>query len=192
MNRPGFTTARLRAEPVELRHAAAMVEALRDPRIFQFLIDDPPTLEKLERQYAFLTAGKSPDGSEHWLTWILFPHDPSAAPAGFVQATIREPDTAHVAYVLSPSHWRKGFGREALTALLDLVFERYRVERAIAEMDTRNEASIALVRSLGFVHVQTVKDVAELKGSSSDEHVFELRRAGWRHRYQSGFSTNLP
>jgi RimJ/RimL family protein N-acetyltransferase len=60
-----------------------------------------------------------------------------------------------------------------------VVFERYRVEGAIAEMDTRNASSIALVEALGFVRQRTERDVAEFKGSTSHEHVYALSRTEW-------------
>jgi hypothetical protein len=65
-----------------------MVRVLGDAAIFRFLPDDPPSLDRLRRQYAFLEGGLSPDGAERWLTWILRPHS-SGNPIGFVQATIR-------------------------------------------------------------------------------------------------------
>lgn len=155
-----------------------MVVVLQEPSIYRFLSEEPPTLAQLERHYDYLSGGQSPDGKEAWLTWILMSED-SPAPLGFLQATVKEPERVHIAYVLSPSHWRRGYGREAVSALLDVVFERYRVERAIAEMDTRNKASIALVESLGFRYLETVHDAAELDGSASHEHVYELTPAAW-------------
>lgn len=159
-----------------------MALVLNDPRIFRFLPDDPPSLEHLERHYDYLSGGKSPDGREAWLTWILMPLEHEAAPIGFIQATVREPETFHIAYVLNPAHWRRGYGREAVTALLDLVFERYQVELAIAELDTRNEASRCLMEALGFQCKRTVHDAAEFKGTTSHEYVYELTRAEWRAR----------
>jgi [ribosomal protein S5]-alanine N-acetyltransferase len=177
-----LTSRRLRAEPVEKRHAAAMALVLDDPRIYRFLPDDPPSLEHLERHYEYLSGGKSPDGREAWLTWILMPHEREAAPIGFIQATVREPETAHIAYLLNPAHWRRGYGREAVTALLDFLFERYQVALAIAELDTRNEASRGLVEALGFHYARTVCDAAEVKGTTSHEYVYELTPAQWRAR----------
>lgn len=179
--RPSINSERLRGEPVEKRHAAAMVRVLNDPRIHEFLSSDPPSLAYLERQYELLTTGKSPDGNEHWLTWILFAKDEESDPIGFIQATINEPKIAQIAYVLSPAYWRQGYAREAVAALLDVVFERYEVERVIAEMDTRNAASIGLVQTLGFRCVETVRDVEELNGSMSHEHVYELVPSEWQN-----------
>lgn len=180
--RPQISSPRLRGEPVEKRHALQMARVLNDDVVYRYLEQPPPSLEKLERQYEFLSGGKSPDGVEHWLTWILFSKDREGAPLGFVQATIREPETAHIAYVVTKANWRKGYAKEAVSALLDLVFTNYQIQKAIAEMDTRNEASIGLVRSLGFRHVGTVQDVAEFKGSTSHEHEYELTREHWQRQ----------
>lgn len=179
---PIVVSPRLRGEPVQKRHAAEMARVLNDPTIYRFLEDDPPGVEHLQRQYAFLSEGKSPDGKEHWLTWILRPLEDMSDPVGFIQATIKESESVTVAYVLAPPHWGKGYAREAVAAMLDTVFERYRVREAIAEMDTRNAASIALAESLGFRRQRTVRDVAEFKGSTSHEHVYTLLRTGWIER----------
>ena len=178
--RPRIDSARLRGEPVEKRHAAQMAKVLNDAVMYRFLAEEPPSLEKLERQYEFLSGGKSPDGLEYWLTWILFSKHGEGDPLGFVQATIREPETVHIAYVVTRPNWRRGYAKEAISGLLDVVFENYRVQKAIAEMDTRNDASIGLIRSLGFDHVRTVQDVAEFKGSTSHEYEYEITHDHWR------------
>jgi RimJ/RimL family protein N-acetyltransferase len=178
--RPAFVSPRLRAEPVEPRHAAAMAELLADRRIHRFLPSGPPARADLEWQYGCLTSGRSPDGGEYWLTWILVPRNGSDDPVGFLQATIREPETVTIAYVIGPAYWRQGLALEATAAMLDMVFARYDVRCAVAEMDTRNEASIRLAESLGFQRVDTVFDAASLKGETSHEHVYRLTRQEWR------------
>lgn len=189
-SRPFFETSRLRCEPVESRHARAMVEVLADAKSHRYLSSEPPTLAQLEEQYRFLTAGKSPDGREHWLTWIVV-RIGGEQPIGFVQATIREPETVHIAYFLAPSAWGKGYASEAVEAMLDVVFERYQVERAIAEMDTRNEASIRLVERLGLQRTALVEDADHFKGESSDEYVYELSCTSWMERHQTPGSADL-
>ncbi|MDD9939652.1 MAG: GNAT family N-acetyltransferase [Myxococcales bacterium] len=185
--RPSFCTVRLTAQPVVKQHAAVMAEVLRDPLTYRFLEEGPPSVSKLERQYEFLAGGKSPDGTEHWLTWILIPKD-QTTPIGFVQATVREPDTVHVAYLLAPAAWRKGYGYEAVSGMLEVVFARYDVARAVAEMDTRNVASIGLVEALGFRHAGTNREAAMFEDGVSHEHVYELPQSEWRRRGTTGAS----
>lgn len=180
--RPDFHSARLHAEPVELRHAAEMVQVLRDPLVFEYVSGDPPSLEALERRYAFLAGGSSPDGTQQWLTWILRQSEPPRAAVGFTQASIEEPLHFHVAYVIGKDHQRHGYAREATAAMIDTVFECYRVERAIIEVDTRNAPSIRLAEALGFRLVDTQPTGAHSAACAILDHIFELTRDEWNAR----------
>ena len=157
---------------------------LCDPSVFEFMEGAPPTLAELERRYAFLAVGSSPDGTQQWLTWILRETSGAGEAIGFTQASIEEPQHFHVAYVVGREHWRKGYAREATRAMLDAVFGRYSVERAIIEVDTRNEASIRLAESLGFRLVDTRPTDAHPAASEIIDHVYELTRAEWAARRQ--------
>ena len=151
--RPILLTPRLRGEPVMRAHAAFMAGLLADELVYQFLESGPPSRDTLENQYQFLEAGTNPDRTEYWLTWILFCDETSAV--GFVQATIRDDKTADVSYVLGSAYQGRGYAREAVSALLDLLFREFPVVTAIAEIDARNVRSVSLVRHLGFVHSGT-------------------------------------
>ena len=167
-------TERLRCETVTAAHADAMYPVLSDPRIYEYLPDQPPaSVEALRRRYELLSRGTSPDGSEHWLNWMLFLRE-SGEPIGFVQATVR-PASCSFAYVLNPRHWRKGYATEACTAVVSNLFERYGVASVRAEVNARNEASLALVRGLGFASVR--HDAVE------GDDVYEVTRADWDRRH---------
>jgi RimJ/RimL family protein N-acetyltransferase len=55
------------------------------------------------------------------------------------------------------------------------LLEDYGVRVVVAEMDTRNAASVSLVEALGFERVGTTLGADRFKGSVSDEHRYELR-----------------
>ncbi|NNF57983.1 MAG: GNAT family N-acetyltransferase [Rhodothermaceae bacterium] len=57
---------------------------------------------------------------------------------------------AEVGYMLSPSHWGKGYASEAVRAVLCFGFEAMDLHRVEAELDPRNEASARLLERLGF------------------------------------------
>jgi len=63
-----------------------------------------------------------------------------------------EEANAHAAlgYTLGRSHWRQGYMREALTALIDCAFSEMGLRRLETRIEAQNSASIGLVRSLGF------------------------------------------
>ena len=172
-------TERLQMEPVTPAHAEAMFDVLSDERIYTYMPTNPPaSLESLRESYEFLSRGESPDGRERWLNWILVDREGGRA-LGYFQATVREPESCLIAYVLNPVHWGKGHAREASVALIGHLFERYDVPSVEAYIDTRNEPSIRLVESLGLVRTRTIRDADEFKGSRSDEHAFRVSRAEW-------------
>ena len=55
-----------------------------------------------------------------------------------------------IGYILRPDHWGRGLAREALTALIPLLFDRFPIPAITADVDPRNLASLALLRRLGF------------------------------------------
>ena len=73
-----------------------------------------------------------------------------------------------------PPFWKQGYAREGCQRILDLLFEDYQIHLIVAEIDTRNVASIALIESLGFQRVATKLNADFLKGSTSHEYRYEL------------------
>jgi RimJ/RimL family protein N-acetyltransferase len=152
-----------------------MVEVLADVSVHRYLSHGPPTLDYLQGQYEYLTCGKSPDGKEDWLTWVLVPHG-QTRPVGYLQATVVPPDVVYIAYVLGRQHWGRGYAREGVGAMLKTVFRHFEVARALAEIDTQNTASIALVEALGFRRIGTQPQPPESGRVAFREHVYELTR----------------
>ena len=70
---------------------------------------------------------------------------------GYVQATVSPDRTASIGYVVGADHWRRGYGRAAVSAMLAELAEFYAVTHATATIDRHNEGSRRLLLSLGFV-----------------------------------------
>jgi len=173
-------TANLRLEPVQQDHAVLLFAALSDAQLYTLMPEEPPTsLEALEKRYAFLQAGKSPDGKEHWLNWTMFDRR-TGTPVGTFQATVRDDAPSDIAYIVFKAHWRRGIAREAGVGVIEHVFARYPTPLLAANMDTRNVASIKLVESLGFKRAAFIPNADSFKGMSSDEYRYEMTREMWR------------
>ena len=56
-----------------------------------------------------------------------------------------------IGYILHPDYWGLGLAREALAAIIPLLFDRFPIPAITADVDPRNAASLALLRRLGFV-----------------------------------------
>lgn len=77
-----------------------------------------------------------------------------------------------VGYAIVPEYRRQGYAYEAVNALFDWATNEHGIRRFIASVSPNNNASLHLVRKLGFTQVGTQWD--ELDG---EESVFELVRA---------------
>lgn len=160
-------------EPLEEHHAPELFESLRDPRLYEYMPEDPPTsVEALANRYRFLSGRKSPDGTEHWLNWVV--RRPSGEAVGTLQATVEPDGTAYVAYVVFSRFWRQGFAAAGMRNMLDLLRRDYEAAGFVALVDTRNVASIGLLESLGFVRTDFRPQADTFKGSISDEYEYRM------------------
>ncbi|MBB5232593.1 GNAT family N-acetyltransferase [Deinococcus budaensis] len=177
---PPLQTARLRLEPQRAGHAGAMQAVLADPRVHAFLPSSPPDVEALRERFARLESRRSPDGREGWLNWVVFPRLDGPA-LGTVQATVRPVAAeADLAYVFAPHAWGQGYGTEAVGALLSFLAGRWGVREAVAQVDTRNHASIRLLTRLGFRQTGFTPHADTFRGEGSDEFTFRLLLAAPR------------
>lgn len=79
-----------------------------------------------------------PDGSRHAVGSVGFHGPPDAE------------GRLEVGYSVDPRYRRRGFAREAVRALFDWAHERYGISRFVASVGPWNEASLNLIRQLGF------------------------------------------
>jgi RimJ/RimL family protein N-acetyltransferase len=173
---PGLETERLRLEPLTHDHAAEYFVLLSDPRIFEFIPQDPPpTVDAVEARFRILEKRRSPDGEEMWLNWVLRSKALGVC-VGRVEVTVCQDRSAMLAYELQPEQWGQGFASEACGRVIETLFARYGVDRVVAEVDTRNTASIRLLERLGFERGFVKRDADFFKGASSDEVTYSLSR----------------
>ena len=179
-----FHTSRLRIEALSLRHASVIFSAQLDPLIYQFIPDDPLSLEELTRRYSFLEGAKSPDGKEHWLNWVAFDREGHAV-IGTFQATVPANGPTSIAYTVFPPFWGQGYATEIGLCMLAHIFNTYSSSSVIAEIDTRNTASIRLVERWGFCKSKLTHNADFFKGASSDEYTYSLTLSTWLRTHHS-------
>lgn len=178
---PLLQTSRLALEPLRSEHAAMLLATLSDPRVYQFIPQEPPTdfdsgLERLRERYVKLETRSSEDGTEAWLNWAI---KYESAYLGRVEASVQlESRTSSIAYLLSPDYWGQGFALETVKALLNHL-EQQGVIEVRAWVDSRNVASMKLLERLGFVQGEFLPAADYFKGHSSDEWVYKLELQGF-------------
>lgn len=132
--RPG----RVRLDPLRVADAAEMVDVLADPGLYAVIGGSPPTLDELTEQYRRQVVGRSVDGRQVWLNWIV---RVEGTAVGYVQATVHDGDRAVVAWVIGRPWQGRGYATEAGRELLALLAGRgvSRVEAYIAPGHTPSE-----------------------------------------------------
>lgn len=151
-------------------HAAEMFPVLADPAIYHHLDYGPPaSVAALQALYTRLEAGRSPDGHEVWLNWLVRRLD-DGTPAGYVQATVMPGRLAWVGYVFAPRHWGQGLASEAMREVLARLARDHPVPQLLAVAEVANTRSIALLTRLGF-EAAAADDVAA-QGLTATERLY--------------------
>jgi RimJ/RimL family protein N-acetyltransferase len=136
-------------EPRSMAHAEELYGILCEPGLYEFLDEEPPpSVESLRQKLARSESRKSPDGSEHWLNWIV--RDELGRVAGYVQATVFPDGEANIAYVLGSSHWGRGLAYRAVDEMLRIVSVEFGVNAFHVRAERANLRSVRLAERLGF------------------------------------------
>jgi ribosomal-protein-alanine N-acetyltransferase len=86
---------------------------------------------------------------------------------------------ARAGYDLVPEERRKGIMTEAFSAAIDYAFREMRLNRIEVLIAPENEASIRLVRKLGFKFEGILREHALFRGKFLDDAVYSLLSSEW-------------
>jgi RimJ/RimL family protein N-acetyltransferase len=150
-------TERLLLEPLTTAHADEMAPLLDDPALHTSVGGVPLSLEELRARYARQARGRSPDGRERWLNWIVRERASGAA-VGYVQATV-EVDTcaAEVAWVIGSRFQGRGYAAEAAAAMVAQLREED-LSVICAHIHPDHAASAGVARAIGLAPTSVIAD----------------------------------
>ncbi|WP_104198621.1 GNAT family N-acetyltransferase [Cryobacterium sp. Y29] len=152
-------TARLLLEPLSVEHAPAMIEVLADPSLYDYIGGEIPSLELLEKRFAAQAGGRSDDGSQWWLNWVVTKRD-VGRPVGYVQATVEDDGSrlvADIAWVISPNWQGRGIASEATRAMVAWLRSNG-VHRLTAHIHPDHQASMKVAQNQALHATFTKKD----------------------------------
>jgi ribosomal-protein-alanine N-acetyltransferase len=172
MKTPPLSAGNLVLEPVTRAHAAELLEPLREPSLYEFVDDEPPQDEAaLEQRLASLEAQQPVDGDGIVFAWVL---RTGTRACGLLQATCNDAGQAFIGYEVFEAFRRQGLARAAVATVLEFLECNSRTSQVLAYVDTRNEASIRMLQSLGFSNRRRIDGAAWFACHVSDEFEFEL------------------
>ena len=155
-----LTSGQLLLEPLRVAHAAELVWVLDDVRLHEFTGGRPESLDELTARYERQVTGRSSDGTQQWLNWVLRRRDDDR-PAGYVQASVSSDDdaapVAQLAWVVGTAHQGQGLAREGARAMTGWL-AAHGVRRLVARVHPDHVASAAVARSLGLAATDELVD----------------------------------
>ncbi len=150
-------TERLVLSPLAAENADEMAVVLGDERMHQFTGGAPLTLEQLRERYRRLAVGRSSDGSEQWLNWIVRLRADGAA-VGTVQATVTADGAeAEVAWEVGVPWQGRGIASEAAAAMVAWLLD-HGVQSIAAYVHPSHDASAAVAARAGLGATAEVVD----------------------------------
>lgn len=86
---------------------------------------------------------------------------------------------AELRFVLGPAHRGQGYGREAVTAMLDMGFNAFGLHRIFARCSGRNQPSAKLLKALGMRLEAHFREHAMFQGEWDEELHFAILDREW-------------
>jgi len=155
--------------------------------VCRYLLFEPRTRDEVAervRKYAVAT-DLAADG-DYWQLALELPATVSA-PArvigdSYFTLKSREHRTGEIGWTLHPDFAGLGYASEAASAVLDVAFPGLGLHRVIAELDPRNDASIALCGRLGMREEARFVEDMMFKGEWADTGVYAILDREWAAR----------
>jgi RimJ/RimL family protein N-acetyltransferase len=162
-------------EPRQPHHAAELFQVMSDPLLYEYVdvAHRPATAEDLRERIERNATGKSPDGSQDWLAWVI--RNELDDIVGFLTATIHQEGDAHIAYGIGSRFWRNGYAKSATEQLLLRLSQSDSVQRFCIITERGNTRSVLLAHTLGFV--EEASEIERQKNSLSSSEILLLKVA---------------
>lgn len=90
-------------------------------------------------------------------------------------------DSCSFAYMIGDEFWGRGYGTQALEAVLGFAFTQMNLSYLEVDHMAENAASGAVMRKVGMVYIRTDKEKYEKNGIVYDAPVYRLTREEWEN-----------
>ena len=176
LNPPEIGTCRLRLRRLRMRDARDIYSWSADPDVARYVLWDPHRSVWDTRDYLRYIRSLYRRGLPS--SWGV-----ELRESGKVIGTIGimgwnpEHRFAEIGYSFGRAWWHQGYAPEALSALLDLLFERTQVNRVEGMCDVRNEASARVMEKCGMRREGLLRKRVVNKGEEVDVYLYAILRS---------------
>jgi RimJ/RimL family protein N-acetyltransferase len=171
---------RLLLRPFQDADIAPFAAYRSDPEIARYQSWEPPvTLEQAARFVNEMKHAR-PGVQGEWYQWAV----ERKAAAGLIgdcafQILPHDPRQAEIGFSFARAHQGQGFAAEAVSRLLDYLFDDLALHRVIAITDAENVAAARLLERLGLRREGMLVENVWFKGAWGSELLYALLRREW-------------
>jgi RimJ/RimL family protein N-acetyltransferase len=174
-------TERLTLRPMTTDDTDAVFAYQSRDDVCKYLLFSPRTREKVAEKVAAYSIATALEKDGDFLQIALDLDGRLIGDSYFTIASV-ENERGEIGWTMHPDFTGKGYATEAARAVLALAFEALGLHRVFAELDPRNDASIAMCKRLGMrEEAYFVKDLA-FKGEWADTGIYAILADEWRSR----------
>ena len=171
---PVIETERLRLRPRTPVDAESLYPTMSDAELMTWWSRAP--LTSVEEARAYFTPSEKWSG---WDAWAITRHGDDRA-IGFLSAgEKRQGGVTEIGYMLERAAWGSGIAREAVSALITLLFARGQ-RRVFADTDPENVGSNRLLERLGFKLEGRLRNEWATHIGVRDSLIWGLLAAEWK------------
>ena len=181
-NMPTLYTERLSLRMMHPIDAEDMFDYARRPEVTKYLLWREHTDIEYTRDYLNYISGRYALGS--FFDWALIDRESRRmiGTCGFTRIDTAN-NSAEIGYVLNPDFHRRGFGSEAVRRVLKFGFEELGLQRIEARFMQGNEASLALMKSVGMTFEGYMRDIMLVKGKYRTIGISSILRSEYEEIY---------
>ena len=181
---PTLKTERLSLRPMHVIDAEDMFDYARRPEVTKYLLWREHEDIYFSRDYLNYINRRYALGD--FYDWAIIDHESRRmiGTCGFTKIDTAN-NSAEIGYVLNPDFHRRGFGSEAVRRILKFGFEELNLNRIEARFMQGNEASLALMRSVGMTFEGYMRDLLFVKGRYRTVGVSSILRSEYEKIYNT-------
>lgn len=142
----------------------------KDPEVTRFILATVPT--SLEEAHAEIQYCRNLFYHKRGIYWTLARRDNNQIIGSVGLYMNNHHHRAEICYDLSKPYWRQGVMNKVLRKVIDFAFEKLNVFRIEALTLKENEASIAILRKMGFEREGTLRKYRYFKDVARDVELY--------------------
>jgi RimJ/RimL family protein N-acetyltransferase len=143
-----------------------------DDRVTTWMAFDSYDRSKAEQSLAAIVQSSAQESRPDYMLAVTRPNDDHVI--GFGRIAPSGAWTAKLGYAIGADHWGRGYATDAARTLLQFAFGPLARHRVTAAIGPENEASIAVVKRIGFTYEGQLRDHVFTNGAWRDSRLYSL------------------